>query len=410
MQTKEEGTLEKRSNVLESEFWGMILILLCGYFLLHSILGGTLFSHNAWDSYTIQAMAWRDGRLGLGQDYSHLELAVYKGDWYVSFPPFPSVVMLPLTFIFGYDTPNNLLMIAYAVAIACIAYSCLRKVGTSPLASAFLSIFTVWGCNMLWMSTMGGVWFQAQALNMLLLMWMVHAALHNRRVLAYALVALAVGCRPFSICAAIPLFAYFYLKDKADHPDGKFLTLSLRQFKCFILPLAIAVVYMAFNYARFDNPLEFGHNYLPEFTESEHGQFSFVYLWDNLYNLVIRPVTIASNGKLEFIQFNGFMFYIANPMFLILIIRAVMDIIRKRMDAMRIVLLASMLLSIIFLCMHKTLGGWQFGARYTVDFLPLAFFYLILPGKWEPKTYERVIAAFAMMFNLYGALVVSLSL
>ena len=34
---------------------------------------------------------------------------------------------------------------------------------------------------------------------------------------------------------------------------------------------------MGYNLARFGNPLEFGHNYLPEFTRAADGQFSFAY-------------------------------------------------------------------------------------------------------------------------------------
>ena len=93
--------------------WGMLALMLLIYILLHDLLGGTLFAHEPLDSYTLQALAWREGRLSLGQDYPWLELAIYQGDWYVSFPPFPSVVMLPLTYLFGENTPNNLLIILY---------------------------------------------------------------------------------------------------------------------------------------------------------------------------------------------------------------------------------------------------------------------------------------------------------
>jgi hypothetical protein len=379
----------------------MLSVMALGYILLHSLLGGTLLSHSSWDSYTLQALAWRDGRLGLGQDYPWLELAVYQGDWYVSFPPLPTLVMLPLTFIFGQNTPNNLVMALYAMGTAALAYFALLYV-LRPRAAAFTALFTVWGSNMLWMSTNGGVWFQAQALNMLLLTAMALCALKGRRKLAYALVALAVGCRPFSIVAFLALFVYFA---KADRDKGISWPALLRaQAKCLIAPVFIAAAYMAYNYARFGNVLEFGHNYLPEFTGSAHGQFWPGYIPANLYNLFLRPVAVSGGLALAPPYFDGFMFYVANPVFLLLFIRVYKGAVRGRISPVQIALLLCMLINILLLCAHKTLGGWQFGARYTVDFIPLALLYLILDGEWRLSRPEIVIMAFGLMFNAYGAL------
>lgn len=174
-----EGNLMKRQRI--QYLWGMLALMLLVYILLHDLLGGTLFAHEPLDSYTLQALAWREGRLSLGQDYPWLELATYQGDWYVSFPPFPSVVMLPLTYLFGENTPNNLLIILYAMGTAALAYLCLCRRGVKPPAAAFLGLFYVLGSNMCWMSTSGGVWFQAQALNMLLLTGCLLAALDGHR-------------------------------------------------------------------------------------------------------------------------------------------------------------------------------------------------------------------------------------
>ena len=47
---------------------------------------------------------------------------------------------------------------------------------------------------------------------------------------------------------------------------------------------------MGLNYARFDNPFQFGHDYLPEFAvEKENGQFSPAYLAENWAKLWRLP-------------------------------------------------------------------------------------------------------------------------
>ncbi len=380
----------------------MLGLMAFAYLLIHDLLGGTLLAHSPWDSYTLQAMAWRRGSLSLGQNYPWLELAVYGGEYYVSFPPFPSVVMLPFTFLFGENTPNNLIIAIVTMAAAALFFRCFRRAGMVDTHCALGALFLTFGSNMMWMSTDGGVWFMAQAINMLLLAATLDAAMCGRRILAYALIALAVGCRPFSALLFFPLFLYFFLEDRADGTG--FIKAALKQWKCFLIPLAVAAAYMWYNDARFDSVFEFGHNYLPEFTESEHGQFHLSYILSNLKNLLLRPVALESDLSLSYTFFDGFMFYIANPFFLLLFGAVIVDIRRRRMDALRAALLIVMVLNLLLLCWHKTLGGWQFGARYTCDMLPAALAYFLLGKRTSFRRWECMAAAFGILFNVYGAL------
>ena len=385
---------------------GMLCIpalMLLGYIFIHMLFGGTLLSYNCWDSYSLQAMSWLSGRLDMGKNYEWLELAVYNGKYYLSFPPLPSVVMLPFVLLFGERTPSNLVSALYGIFTAMIAYKILKKAGMKRGGAVFFAIAYVWGSNMLWLSTSGGVWFLAQGLNMLLLTACVYFAQQKMRVAAYAMAALAVGCRPFSVCMFLPLMAYFYMADK-DRPMADRIR---GQIRSLIIPAFIALCYMLYNYVRFGNVLEFGHNYLPEFTESEKGQFSLSYILPNLYNLLLRPVTLRADLTLEYPLFDGFMFYIANPMFLIWFAAVVKDVLQKKLDAVRLCIVIAVLIELLLLCAHKTLGGWQFGARYTVDMLPMALMYLLLK-KDEPGGISAFIMAAGMMFNLYGALAMTM--
>ncbi len=385
---------------------GMLCIpalMLLGYIFIHMLFGGTLLSYNCWDSYSLQAMSWLSGRLDMGKNYEWLELAVYNGKYYLSFPPLPSVVMLPFVLLFGEKTPSNLVSALYGIFTAMIAYKILKKAGMKRGGAVFFAIAYVWGSNMLWLSTSGGVWFLAQGLNMLLLTACVYFAQQKMQMAAYAMAALAVGCRPFSVCMFLPLMAYFYMVDK-DRPRADRIRGQIRPL---IIPAFIALCYMLYNYVRFGNVLEFGHNYLPEFTESEKGQFSLSYILPNLYNLLLRPVTLRADLTLEYPLFDGFMFYIANPMFLIWFAAVVKDVLQKRLDAVRLCIVIAVLAELLLLCAHKTLGGWQFGARYTVDMLPMALMYLLLK-KDEPGGISAFIMAAGMMFNLYGALAMTM--
>ncbi len=379
-------------------------LMLLGYVLMHSLLGGTLLAHNPWDSYTLQAISWLSGRLDMGQNYEWLELAIYNGKYYLSFPPLPSVVMLPLALLFGGNTPSNLVCALYGIITALLAYKLLRRQGMEKRRAVFFGIAYVWGSNMCWMSTSGGVWFMAQGLNMLLLTAAVYFAISGRRTAAFAVTALAVGCRPFSALMFLPLAVYFYAADRERGKAGTECIIG--QLRLLIIPCIVAACLMLYNYARFGSVLEFGHNYLPEFTRSEEGQFSLSYVPQNLCNLLLRPITLNSRLSIEYPLFDGFMFYIANPMFLIWFGAVIWDIRRKSIDVVRWCLIAAVLAELLLLCAHKTLGGWQFGARYTVDMLPMALMYLAL-GKREPDWAAPIMTA-GVMLNLYGAAAMNL--
>lgn len=395
-----KATMEIRNRMkkIPIELLMLIGLMLLGYVFIHDLAGGTLLDHEPHDSYTLQAQAWLEGKIFLedGADYTWLELAVYEGQYYVSFPPVPSVIMVPFVLLFGEDTPNNALVALYTIFAVIGAYRACRSQQLSPRQSCFWAFAAVLCSNMLEISTNGGVWLQAQTLNMAFLCWAIDRALRNRKIAAFCLVALAVGCRPFSILY-FPVFIVYFL----------YLNHSIQiGLKKLAVPLLCAALfgglYCWYNWARFGNPLEFGHNYLPEFTEAAKGQFDLSYLGPNLENLFLRGVSLDENASLRFPMFDGFLFYIANPFFIIFAVQLCKDIRHKRVTGPMWCATVCLAANLFCLCLHKTFGGWQFGARYTIDLLPYAFFYVLFCGRKRPQPWEIFAASFGLLFNLYG--------
>ena len=87
----------------------LALALLC----YHDLAGGTLLVHNDYDSYALQAENWLHGSLGIenGENYPWLELAIFEGRYYQSFPPVPAVFLLPWVAAAGSaaGVPSNLI-------------------------------------------------------------------------------------------------------------------------------------------------------------------------------------------------------------------------------------------------------------------------------------------------------------
>ena len=398
--------------------------------------------HGSFDSYTLQALAWRRGETKLDKNYPHLELAIINREWlathdkndymayretfgdvnapiqhvegneyYVSFPPVPSIPMLVMSFFTGGNTPDNLFSILYVVGSFALAILICRRLGYGCIASLCGGILSCAASGALFLAAnkyAGGPWFAAQTLAMLLTLAAFYTMLSKRKIgmyLAFAFLALAVGCRPFQIIYFV-LFAYVAAK--------KYDFKILKTWKYYIAPALIGGAYMWYNYIRFGSVFEFGHNYLPEFMRTEYSKFALENIKGN-----IKPYFSTfpwyKDGQLDFTRY-GFAFYVSNVIFilcgfalLMALIYFIYRMVRLGKDrslpgagteAMRIpaleqegrgakfsifrdtyfveliILFIGAGFELFLLMMHRTAGGWQFGMRYTVDIVPAALLML----------------------------------
>lgn len=386
--------------------WGLCAVVLV-YLMTAWMLKLPLLAPSAHDQYTLQAMHWRRGLNYLpdGADYPWLELAIYNGRYYVSFPPFPSVPMLLLSFLFGQSVPSTL--VDFAMYLGGYILGCLiaRRAGHGRNTSAAFAAFWVAGCNLLIITLYGGVWNIAQSMAfflMMLFVWGMQKATRGSMMTGLAAIACAVGCRPFS-AVYVPLGLYLLWKNLRQPGEPKLSWAQIRRMIPYVvIPACIALAYAGYNFARFGNPVEFGHTYLPEFQEAENGQFSTAYILKNLQNIVRLPW--FNENQLQFPTAYGFAFYLVNPLFIIFAIRYIAALIRKRLHVEDILLLCCVLLNFFCLLLHKSFGAWQFGTRYLVDLLPVAGYFAI-KQKTPIRLTEGALMLWGILFNAYGTVV-----
>lgn len=380
--------------------WGPLLLailLIAGiYAWLHGALGTQPFAHSDYDSYTLQALRWREGAFSLGQDYPHLELAIFEGDWYVSFPPVPSVVQFFLTFLFGRNTPDGLLVKLYALSAFVLLYAYfVNSRRMKPVAAVLWSVLAVYATDMFSITLDGGVWYQAQTLNFLLLTGAFCAMVKKRPTLSCVLYALAVGCRPFSVLFGPVLLTVYWVSAR---PENRLR----RLIPGVCAGLAIAGAYAWYNFVRFGNPLEFGHNYLPEFVRVETGQFSLAYLGKNFRQFLFGLPFSWQNGALQVEKF-GFSMFLCNPILLCLPVWAACDGFRRTFSPRKQVVVALFCAHLFCLMLHKSFGGFQFGARYTLELIPYCVAYLHLARRHSPVVLEDCLCLYGVGFNALGA-------
>ncbi|MDI9519577.1 MAG: hypothetical protein QM308_00210 [Bacillota bacterium] len=391
------------------EKWLSYLLLLIAFVILTGFLfiktGTDPLKPSPYNTYTLQALAWRDGRAWLNEDIPHLELAIYQGKYFVSFPPVPSVPVYFLSFIFGSEVPDGLLVLFYAFVSLITFFRILIRHGFPPLSSALYAFLILFASSFLPLVLSGAVWYQAQVMAMMLTLLSIDFINRDRTTPGLLFYALAVGCRPFNALYG-PLLLILYIRSRLkDHLSLK-LTLK-RLLPGVLIGLVVAVLYAWYNCIRFNNPLEFGHNHLPEFSFQGGTQFSLSHVIKNVKTFVLGLPFERTDAGLRLKAF-GFSLLIANPALLLMLVSAVNLLVRKQLTTNHLLVLAFFFLHLFLLLTHRTFGGYQYGARYATDLLPYAVLFLI-SGKPEKIHIAKAAVLFlGLALAVYGSLVIHL--
>ena len=356
-----------------TDYINILVLCLCVtavFFVAWTFTGQWPWKSQAYNSYILQAQSWLEGRLDLGRDYPYLELAIFNNKYYVSFPPFPSYVMLPFLLI-GWNSCDS--MIAFAVSLlgAVYAFNILKHFDIESKTAIFFTLLLTVGSNWLMTAQNAWVWFIAQNMAFTLSLMAIYYALKNKIGLSLAFWACAVGCRPFQILYLPALLYLIYNAHKAVNPEDKIIDIIKKRYLALVPMAVIALSYMILNSARFGNITEFGHNYLPEFTNSELGQFNLSYIKENIGS-VFRLPSVNSSGIWEYPQFNGMCIFLISPIVISYIVYTVKAFALKQETDKKLIFIIIVIVILEILCItsHKTMGGSHFGNRYMNDILP----------------------------------------
>lgn len=348
-----------------TDYINILVLCLCVtavFFVAWTFTGQWPWKSQPYNSYILQAQSWLEGRLDLGRDYPYLELAIFNNKYYVSFPPFVLI---------GWNSCDS--MIAFAVSLlgAVYAFKILKHFDIESKTAIFFALLLTVGSNWLMTAQNAWVWFIAQNMAFTLSLMAIYYALKNKIGLSLAFWACAVGCRPFQILYLPALLYLIYNAHKAVNPEDKIIDIIKKRYLALVPMAVIALSYMILNSARFGNITEFGHNYLPEFTNSELGQFNLSYIKENIGS-VFRLPSVNSSGIWEYPQFNGMCIFLISPIVISYIVYTVKAFALKQETDKKLIFIIIVIVILEILCItsHKTMGGSHFGNRYMNDILP----------------------------------------
>ncbi len=343
--------------------------------------------------------------------------------WYVSFPPFPAVVILPAVAAFGRDFSDPLFWAILAGVAPALLYSLLRRLreeGVSPrTARDDLLLVTVFAFGSVYFSTavQGSVWFAAHVVASALLVLYFSFGIGARRPFwAGLMLGLCFLTRP----STYPLALFFLLEamrasrpeDAKDAPEDASIWRKLavwvrgvrwlpvlRACAIFALPiLACGAVAMWMNDARFGDPFDFGHQYLmirwrPRI--EKWGLFNYHYLGKNLAVFLASLPWLSATAPFVRISRHGLALWVTSPNLL-------PALWPKKVGALMVALFVSTgLVALLDLCYQNS--GWvQFGYRFSLDYMPALILLLALSRRRLGWGFFAVLVL-SIAINAFGA-------
>jgi hypothetical protein len=314
---------------------------------------------------------------------------------FMSFPPFPSVVMLPSALLAGRagnDVIPTLLLAALILPLTLLVLRRLVSAGQSrrSLADDLWLVAALAFGSVVWFSAVQGkVWYTAHVVGVVLALVYAWASIEARDpvVAGLALGAAALTRTPMA-------FLVILFVGEAWRVRGG------RALVRFAIPVAaFAIAGMAYNHARFGAPTEFGHTYLEVRQQIQIEQFglaSYHYLARNLAvaftllpELSLRPPYVQISG-------HGLALWFTTPLLVLLLWP------RDRPPLHRTLWLTTLAVALPSL-LYQNSGWVQFGYRFSLDYIVLLIMLIAIGGR--PLTgLAKALIIIGIVINLFGAI------
>lgn len=328
------------------------------------------------------------------------EMVPWEGRYYSVFPLGAVLSVVPVALLqeagWIHSFPAHFLT-ALIAGLCVFFFFRLSSIETKSISrSILLALFPIFGtwtwCNL----GFGGAWQIALGFALLGEVGALYFTLvQPRPFVAGAFFALAFGNRT-ELVLVLPIYLYLWFANAggADAIAWNNVTRRLRKkapalISFLILPVTLALLTAAYNFARFHSVFDFGYARIPNVLKEpwyQHGLFSLHAIPGNMHHMLFKGFG-DTLPKFPYIQPYAFgcSIFIVSP-FLFLLFREGGKY--KIAAWIAIGLLTAVLWS------HGNPGGWQFSYRYATILLPWMF--LLLAGNGPARVSVTEISLFAI--------------
>jgi hypothetical protein len=327
---------------------------------------------------------------------------------YVSFPPFPAVLMAPFVAIWGLRFNDVLFSVLWAGLNPALLFLLLRDLARrrlsrrSPFDDLWLTAMFGVGSVYYYCSVLGQVWFTAHVVAVTLAIGYAWASLDAARpALAGLCVGLGFATRPPWL--VVPLFLF-----EAVRVSGGWAALRTRagwqvltpRLVRFAAPIAVVGVILGWhNWARFQNPFEFGHKFLNVQWQERimrFGLFNYHFLSRNLAAALLLLPRIMARYPYVRISHHGLSLLVTSPNLAYTVLPQERNHLTK---PLWITVAATALPSLLY----QNSGYIQFGYRFSLDYM-IFFMVLLAIGNRPLTRLFKALVVVAFAINLFLAI------
>src|SRR5262252_1619589 len=408
------------------------LTLFAACFALFAAFSSQRFlRQSAAPHFIYQAQSWLEGRLDLdpqllpnledwacvrevGHQKVRCEGAPRSTDrWYVSFPAFPALAMLPFVALHGYQFNDTSFTVAIGALAIALFYALLRLLAERRESdrdqgeNARIALVLAFGTVFFYCTIRGEVWFTAEVMGVALTCLYAQSALGARRpFLAGLFYSMAVLTRTPLAFAAV----FFLLECLCPGPEDRWRQLlglardlktpvrKLALFAAGAAPLAIAAA--IYNQLRFGELGEFGHRFLynnrVNVDIDQYGLFNIRYLARNLDAAFLKLPQLSLHPLRLTYDPHGLTLLLTFPLLVFLLIPKK----QPRLHWPLWLTVAACALPGLF---YQNTGYIQFGFRFSLDYTPYLLL-LFAVGGWSLRNrWAAAAALLGVLVNFWGA-------
>lgn len=379
---------------------------------------------NDWASYRVLEL--KDGRTvsgvyrspghgGAARRFETLDgpvLLVARGDvkqsrkrHFVSFPPFPALLLLPFVAVAGLRANDVLFTVVVAALNVVLVHTLLRRLARSGASErsarddlALTALFGL-GTAHVWCAVLGQVWFTALIVGVACSCLFLLAVEARRPWLAGLALAAALATRPSLAFLSVYYPLRLLWTDHGWDCSG-LRDKALEIARAAAPPVVTLGLLCVHNQLRFADPLEFGHSYLAGGTIPRiawYGLFSPRFLPKNLVAALALLPKLRATAPYLAVSRHGMSLLVTTPA-LLWVLRP-----RRRPPVHRAAWVAAACVALPALFYQNT-GYEQFGYRFALDYIPLLLVLLAVGGRRLGALLTAAIA-WSVAVNVFGAVV-----
>ena len=361
------------------------------------------------DYFVRLADAMLHGRIYLTEAPSWLnELIPKNGVWYVAYPPWPAILLIPFVAVHGAGLHQHIPRRLFGGLAVGLAWLVFGRFALSGRVRLCLTVVFGFGTVLWYVAEVGSVWYISHVVAVLFSMAAILVLLERRwPFLVGLLLGLAAISRlPVGLTAPFFFAIIVGLGWPPRLPARGDRTRAFRDGLAFLIGIGIPTAgYLLYNEARWGTILDQSYVLIPGVLNdpiyAKHGILSIDYIPRHLYAIFLRSFNYVDDPPFFQPSWYGLSPFLTTPLLLWLF--------RARFRDPRVAWAAiGTGLALIPIVTHGNVGLTQFGYRFILDVQPLLFVILATVFERGMSRWAWVASAASVAVCAYGIWAISI--